>query len=82
VSERLERCDRCRFWWRGEGHDEGDGTCHRHAPMSLGQIDTDASPNSRYYGIWPLTQGADGCGEFQPLPVRPRRDLPPDAPPP
>src|SRR5215471_9438788 len=69
MSDRLERCDRCRFWWRCEGSDEGDGTCRRHAPMSLGQIDTDASPDSRYHCFWPLTQGGDGCGDFQPLPV-------------
>ena len=65
MSERIERCDRCRFWKHIEGHGElAEGECRHNSPVSP------ASPKklvNRW--VYPL-YAADWCGQFQPLPVQ------------
>ena len=62
MSERQERCDKCKFW------EIGTGRCHRLSPrpstpreainQTMGEWDQDLS-------VWPITSESDWCGEFQ-----------------
>jgi len=58
VSERLERCETCRWWDR---EDSMVGICHRRAPLPWHDFD-DAPPAS----WWPTTNENDWCGEWTP----------------
>lgn len=93
LKERVERCDRCRFWVKEEEQeaphpDDFVGRCHRRAPWPFASewwyevlhrlswiadrkaddtIDNtweEATDHGSTY--WPLTEGADWCGEFEP----------------
>jgi hypothetical protein len=67
MTERIERCETCRFWYLVT--DEAE--CRRHAPLP---VQTDQLPDGQntdadgYRAVWPITNNHDWCGEYQPTP--------------
>ena len=65
-----ERCDNCKFWWRGRPTRVPIlGQCRRYPPRI-----TDSQPDIDHSVRWPITIGErDWCGEWKsrnPKPVR------------
>ena len=64
MSERVERCDRCRFW--NDPDANGEGECRHNSPEML-----KIGKSSTMTAEWPFPlKAADWCGQFQPLPVQ------------
>jgi hypothetical protein len=62
MTEREERCDRCRWWQPGtqvgpEGEQIGD--CRRHPPKMV--VDPE-----QVFSRWPWSAEYDWCGEYRP----------------
>jgi hypothetical protein len=76
--ERPDCCAACRFWLSlGADGLRAVGECRRHAPSP--RIPASRENKGDSYAWWPLTDDTDFCGEWQPLPVVQRRDVPPPA---
>lgn len=57
------KCGNC-CWWDGEG--EAVGTCRRHAPSPLTQIDSPlTNEDINVLVVFPTMFENDWCGEFQ-----------------
>jgi hypothetical protein len=56
-----ETCGNCRFWVASR-NEEGEGTCHRHAPRCVmsGQMTEDGIDT-----VWPWVAAEDWCGEWE-----------------
>lgn len=81
MSERIERCETCRWWSRPDGI---MGTCKRSAPMAVATVYLRAGLKLAYkhkieaggicdplLAVWPYTEIDDFCGEWQPTPAAP-----------
>lgn len=70
--ERIERCDRCRWWKETEGMKGGlgRGVCHRNPPtlcdLWVKRADDPEPMEDPDLWIWPATDRDDFCGEFIP----------------
>lgn len=60
MSERAERCDRCRFWQPTQDGSD-NGYCLRYPPVPL---NNPLHPGS-VLSWWPETAPDEWCGEFQ-----------------
>ena len=58
MSERAERCERCRFW--EQSPPEPEGYCHRYPPTVFLMDDLDTVE------CFPVTLSTVWCGEFKP----------------
>lgn len=75
MAETYERyrsdCFGCRFWKYDGDYDEGGtfGRCRRHAPRSdkAHFLASQRNP-APMRAIWPMTDGSEWCGEFEPDP--------------
>jgi len=63
TDERGQGCGNCRFWKRAAGGDQhaGWGQCRR-MPPTLPDV---ADDKLVHVGVWPHTDRADWCGEWQ-----------------
>ncbi len=57
TDERLERCDRCRYWVASTSE------CRRNAPILHPEVKV-ADASGRAVGVWPLTLADGWCGEW------------------
>ena len=55
----VVRCQDCRFWDQLPGADRSVGLCRRDSPVAW-------DPEAEGYGVWPLTENWDGCGDGRP----------------
>ena len=77
MSERIERCENCRWWLSHRSiledeaePEEGDaGECHRNAPIA--HVEPEEGESGNRMSVWPLTEIDDFCGEFAPKPTEP-----------
>ena len=64
MSEREERCENCKFWFRLNAY----GHCRRYPPIPSMYADSDG--RGSYVGIaetnWPETSVGQWCGEYSP----------------
>jgi len=71
MSERMERCDKCKWWeiFEDTGTLSDNGTCHRYPPMCVGEL-TDmvryGDGSEEAYWHQPQTYRDGFCGEFTP----------------
>lgn len=56
----VERCDRCRFWSKTNGYEQGE--CRARPPLQDESIPGDAL---RRRGSWPFTLADEWCGAFR-----------------
>lgn len=71
MSDRAERCDRCRFWnpLRDDPDPSDLWECRRMPPVlpTAQYLATELPDEDPGDGVWPLTAGPDWCGCFEPL---------------
>ena len=60
MTERVEACERCRFWV-STGASGYEGRCRRRAPMPNFSGD-----EGNMSTVWPDSYAEDWCGEFEP----------------
>lgn len=75
-SATKPQCGLCLYWdeiYNPDLHPEikqGEcGMCRHHAPtiiLPIPELDTDARVSTPRPAVWPMTRGADWCGDFWP----------------
>lgn len=69
MSERIECCDNCRFYYT---ESQGDGTCRRYAPKPKRVKNSELFVASNgalqskedFQAVWAFVEKDDWCGEF------------------
>lgn len=64
----MPECSSCLHWQR---LDEDSGQCHHQSPRPPVFLLYGSAPEAPAKPVWPVTLAVDGCGQFQPMPVRP-----------
>ncbi len=72
------QCAFCAYWW-DDDNVEGEGTCHRHAPVPHFLLQSSlygpecaalrAAKSDPFLAQWPVTKEDDFCGDFRLAPL-------------
>ncbi len=64
-------CETCKFWQHNDHLADNDsrGCCHIRAPIVVPFV------HGQLVTCWPDVVGTDWCGEWQPLPVTPEKEV-------